>query len=154
MLRRRASNERRSRDEGAAALEFILVGVILLVPLVYLIAALGAVQGQTLGAESGARHIARAMSTAPDAATAAARADAVLASVVDEYGLASDAVEVSIRCEPAGGVCPRAGATLHVTLATRVTLPLVPPVLGLDRVASIPVEARSVQKVSRFWEAG
>ncbi|MBD7956712.1 TadE family protein [Microbacterium sp. Sa4CUA7] len=156
MLRRRASSDDAARpdDAGSAALEFILVGVILLVPLVYLITALGAVQGQTLGAESGARHIARAMATAPDAATAAARADAILASVVDEYGLASDAVEIAIRCEPAGGACPRAGATLHVTLATRVTLPLVPTVLGLDRVASIPIEARSVQKVSRFWEAG
>ncbi|MCR2801196.1 TadE family protein [Microbacterium sp. zg-Y818] len=138
-------------DEGAAALEFILVGVILLVPLVYLIVALGAVQGQTLGAEAGARHIARAVATAPNAATAAARTDAILAAVVDEYGLEPDAVEVAIRCTPAGSGCPASGATLHVTVATRVTLPLVPQVLGLEQVASIPVQAASVQKVSRFW---
>ena len=154
MLRRRACSEReRPGDEGAAALEFILVGVILLVPLVYLIVALGAVQGQTLGAESGARHIARAVATAPDAATAAARAEAILASVVDEYGLAADAVEVAVTCTPAGSACPASGATLHVTVATRVTLPLVPPILGLDHIASIPVEAAAVQKVSRFWGA-
>ncbi|MCR2784526.1 MULTISPECIES: TadE family protein [unclassified Microbacterium] len=152
MPRLKAWSDRLSRgDEGAAALEFILMGVILLVPLVYLILALGAVQGQTLGAESGARHIARAVATAPDAATAAARTEAILASVVAEYGLASDAVEVAITCTPAGSECPTSGATLHVTVATRVTLPLVPPLLGLDHIASIPVEAASVQKVSRFW---
>jgi len=141
-------------DDGSAAVEFILVGVILLVPLVYLVVALGAVQGQTLGAESGARHIARALATAPDAATAAARTEAILASVVDEYGLAPDAVEVDISCTPAGAACPRSGATLRVTVATRVTLPLVPAIFGLDRIASVPIEAASVQKVSRFWGAG
>ena len=57
-------------DRGSAALEFILVGMLLLVPLVYLIVSLGLIQGQSLGAEAGARHIARALSTAesPDAA--------------------------------------------------------------------------------------
>ncbi|WP_302848253.1 hypothetical protein [Microbacterium sp. cf046] len=39
-----------------------------------------------------------------------------------------------------------------MTVQTRVALPLVPPVLGLERVASIPVEASAVQKISRFWE--
>ncbi len=36
-------------------------------------------------------------------------------------------------------------------VAARAALPLVPDVLGLDRVASIPIEATAVQKVSRFW---
>ena len=48
---------------------------------------------------------------------------------------------------------PEAGSTLVVTIQTRVALPLVPPVLGLDRLASIPIEASAAQKVSRFWES-
>ena len=44
-------------------------------------------------------------------------------------------------------------ATLTVTVRTRVALPLVPPVLGLDRAASIPIEASSAQRVSRLWGA-
>jgi len=43
---------------------------------------------------------------------------------------------------------------VHVTIAGRVSLPLVPPVLGLDRIASIPIEATAVQKVSRTWGDG
>lgn len=138
-------------DRGSAALEFILVGFILLVPVVYLIVSLGLIQGQSLGIEAGARHIARTVAQSPDAATAESRAERVLAAVIEEYGIDPDAVEFSFSCHGSTGSCPDAGATLIVTLATRVSLPLVPPVLGLDRLASVPVQSSSAQKVSRFW---
>lgn len=141
-------------ERGSAPLEFIVVGLVLLVPLVYLIVALGLIQGQSLGAEAGARHIARVVSLASDAESAAASADRVLASVVAEYGLDPRSVDVALRCRPAGAECPRAGTTVVVTISTRVALPLVPAVLGLDRLASIPIEASAVQKVSRFRGTG
>ena len=140
-------------ERGSAALEFILVGMLLLVPLVYLIVSLGMIQGQSLGAEAGARHIARALSTAENTDAARRSADLILRSVVDEYALDADDLDVSLECRPAGGPCPEAGATLVVTVRTSVALPLVPPVLGLDRLAAIPLEASAVQKVSRFWES-
>lgn len=137
-------------DEGSAALEFITVGVILLVPLIYLVIALGAIQEQTFGAEAAARHIARVIARAPDAETAAERSDAVLAGIVGEYGLDEDAVDLTLACMPRSVECPSAGATVVVTVATRVRLPLVPEVLGLDRSTAVPVQAEAVQKVSRL----
>ncbi len=141
----------RGDDSGSAPIEFIVVGLVLLVPLVYLMVALGAVQGQALGAEAGARHIARVIATAADAADARARADAVLASIVREYGMDPSAVRLDLECRPATAACPSAGSTLVVTVASRVSLPLIPPVFGLESVAAIPIEATSVQRVSRFW---
>lgn len=139
-------------ERGSAVLEFILVGLLMLVPLVYLVVALGMIQGQSLGAEAAARHVARAVSTAADAADARQRADAVVAAVSDEYDLAE--VDLAIACAPEGASCPRAGAMLRVTVRTTVSLPLVPPVLGLDRIAAVPVEASAAHKVSRFWSGG
>jgi Flp pilus assembly protein TadG len=138
-------------DTGSASLEFILVGLLLLVPLVYLIVTLGLIQGQALGVEAGARHTARAVATASDADDARAKAERILRSVVDEYGIDREAVDVDITCASGAASCPGAGETIVVTVRTRVTLPLVPPVLGLDRLASIPVEASAVQKASRTW---
>jgi Flp pilus assembly protein TadG len=141
-------------EDGSAALEFIGLGVILLVPLVYLVLALGAIQGQLLGAESAARHAARTMSAASDGAEAMARADAAVRSAIEEYGMDAAAVDVDIRCAPAAVACPSAGATVVVTVTARVALPLVPPVLGLDRIGTVPVQAASAYKVSRTWTGG
>lgn len=141
-------------DEGSAALEFIGLGVVLLVPLVYLVLALGAIQGQLLGVESAARHAARTMSSASDERDAAARADATVGSAIEEYGMDPGSVQVTIRCAPEGAGCPSAGATVVVTVTTKVALPLVPSVFGLDRIGTVPVQASSAYKVSRTWTGG
>ena len=141
-------------DDGSAALEFITVGVILLVPLAYLVITLGAVQESLLGVEAAARHTARVIGQADDVDSAAANSDAVLASVLEEYGIDQGSVDVSMSCTPAVAACPSAGATVIVTVTTRVSLPFVPPIFGLDRAASIPLEAAAAQKVSRLWGTG
>lgn len=140
-------------DRGSAALEFITVGVILLVPLVYLVIVLGAIQQQTLGVEAAARHTARAISQAPDAETAVDRSDAVLTSIVEQYDIDYEAISLGLRCTTPGD-CPSAGATIVVTVTTRVSLPFVPPVFGLDRAVAIPVQAEALQKMSREWGGG
>ena len=143
-------------ERGSAALEFILVGLLLLVPLVYLIV----VARPDPGAVARRRgrcppHRARAVGDGgPDAATAAARADRVLAPSSTSTDSIPARVDVSLECRPAGAACPEAGCDARRDGADAVALPLVPPVLGLDRLASIPVEALRRQKVSRFWGAG
>lgn len=156
MLRARASAEGPSdegmpADEGSAPLEFILVGLLLLTPIVYLIVALGAIQGQALGVETGARQLARTIATSPDLLTADARADRVREAIVAEYGLDPATVAVTVDCAQTSTTCPAAGAILTVTVRAEATLPLVPPILGLEKIARVPVEATSVQKVSRLW---
>lgn len=141
-------------ERGSAALEFMVAGVLMLVPLAYLVLVLGAVQEQTLGAEAAARHTARVIGQAPDADTATERGDAVLAGIVREYGMDADAVGVRITCRPTARECPTAGATVIVTVRTQVSLPFLPPIFGLDELTAIPVEAQSAQKVSRQWGSG
>lgn len=143
-----------SGERGSAALEFIGLGVILLVPLLYLVLALGTIQEQMLGVESAARHAARTMSAATAQAEVAARADAAVRTAIEEYGMDPGAVEVDVRCAPVAAECPSAGATVVVTVTARVTLPFVPPVLGLDRIGSVPVQSSSAYRVPRTWAGG
>lgn len=145
MLRSRLSTD----DDGSAAVEFILVGVILLVPLFYLVLVLGQIQSHALGVESGARHLARTIASAHDHAEVADRADLVRDAISDEYGI--DGMVVEVTCLPAGDACPHAGALVQVVVRADAALPFVPPVFGLDRAARVPVEAVSVQRVSRAW---
>ncbi|OCG75419.1 TadE family protein [Microbacterium sediminis] len=141
-------------ERGSASLEFMTVGVLMLVPIVYLVVTLGILQNHALGAEAAARFAARSIAQSDDAAEAAQRADAAIAGITEEYGIDADRTTVSMTCVPAGAECPAAGATVVVTVRSAVSLPFVPDVLGLDRLAVIPVEATSGQKVSRFWSAG
>lgn len=141
-------------ERGSASLEFLTVGLLMLVPLIYVVVALGQIQHQALGAEAAARHVARAISLSSDAASAGSSASEVLSAVMAEYDLDASATSLSISCVPASVSCPTAGATVRVLVATRVSLPLAPPVLGLDQIASVPVEASAVQRMSRFWSGG
>ena len=141
-------------DGGSASLEFLTVGLLMLVPLIYVVVALGQIQHQALGAEAAARHVARAISLSSDAASAGSSASQVLSAVMAEYDLDASITSLSISCVPASASCPTAGSTVRVSVATRVSLPLAPPVLGLDQVASVPVEASAVQRMSRFWSGG
>ncbi|MBN9159270.1 MAG: TadE family protein [Microbacterium sp.] len=145
---------RHSSETGSAAVEFIGLGVILLVPLLYLVIALGAIQEEMLGVESAARHMARTMSAATDGADATARADAAVRSAIAEYAMDPDTVEVDIRCAPRGAECPSAGATVVVTVTAKVALPFLPPMSGRDRIGAVPVQASSAYKVSRTWTGG
>ena len=138
-------------ESGSASLEFITAGLILLVPLVYLVVAMSAIQGGSLAVEGAARQAARVYVQSPDQATATERAERAVQFALADYGLKPGAAQVSIDCtEPADGCLTRQSAvTVRVRLS--VALPLVPEVLSVPGAASIPVEATATQVVSRFW---
>lgn len=139
-------------DSGSAALEFIFAGVVLLVPIVYLIIAMGQIQSHALGVETAARQLARVIATAENLEQADDRAWLVTGTIAREYGIDPDTMAVSISCEPSGDPCPQAGATIRVVVSARAKLPLVPPVFGMDEAARVLVESSSIQKVSRSWD--
>lgn len=143
-------------DTGAGSLEFIVAGLVLLVPIVYLVVALGQIQHASLGAESAARHIARAIAQAPDADAANAAAERTAESIAAQYGIDGERMRLSVGCSSgtggaADGACPRAGAVVRVSVEASVPLPLVPPVLDLREATAVHVSADAVQSVSRLW---
>lgn len=78
---------RAATDAGSATIEFVFVGVLLLVPLVYLVLALFEVQRNAFAVTEAAREAGRALSTADDPATAPARAVYAVRLALADQGL-------------------------------------------------------------------
>lgn len=142
-----------SDDQGSAAIEFLLLSLALLVPLVYLVLALGSIQSHALGVEAASRHLARTMAVSADPVRAQEASERVVAHIAREYGIDPQTITVSVSCSDVTASCPSAGTIVRVTVTAEAVLPLVPPLLGLDQIARVPVEAAAAHKVSRLWMA-
>ncbi|GAA2027587.1 hypothetical protein GCM10009819_08800 [Agromyces tropicus] len=132
-------------ERGSASLEFLTVGVILLVPLVYLVLAIGSVQAAALGVEGAARQAARI--AVLDGGGASGSVERSVRVTLADYGVEAAATAVRVDCAPACAV-PGARVTVHVE--ADVGLPLVPALLSSSGIGMIRVGAEATQTVSRF----
>lgn len=140
-------------ESGSASLEFLTVGVLLLVPLVYLVLALGQIQHAVLGVEGAARHAARVIAQADEHDAGLAAAERAVRVASTDAGLDADAVSVSVSCAPDPDACGTPRGTVTVQVSATVPLPLSPPVLDLDAGLGVPVAAQAMQPVSAFGGA-
>lgn len=140
-------------DAGSASLEFLTVGLILLVPLVYLALALGQIQHAVLGIEGASRHAARVIAQASSHDEGIATADRAIRVAIADAGIVPEAVSVAVDCAPQPAVCTTRRGTVTVRVDATVPLPLAPPVLQLDVGVGVPVSALATQPVSAFGGA-
>lgn len=149
----RPCHGRLASETGSASLEFLSSGLILLVPLVYLVIAMASVQGGAFAAEGAARQAARVYVQAPDATQARLRAERAISVALADYGLDPNDAEARIQCRPRPSECLTRGGTVAVSIVVHAPLPLVPDVLNLQSRASVALQASASEKVSRFWGA-
>jgi Flp pilus assembly protein TadG len=133
---------RRRDDTGSAVVEFVTLGMLLLLPLVYLVLTLGRVQAAAFATDGAARAAARAFTTAPDEATGRARALAAVRWALKDQGFDVDPAAVA-RLSCASSPCLAPQARVRVQVSVDVVLPGVPA--ALDRVARTHVTVRSSQ---------
>jgi hypothetical protein len=145
---------RLSREDGSAALEFITAGFLLLIPLVYLVLVMAAIQGGALSVEGASRQAARVYVQAPDAGSAGQRAQTAVDFALGDFGLGAVSHSVTISCRPNPAACLTRRGFVTVTVTAKVPLPLVPNVLALRTPLAVPLSATSTEQVSRFWGAG
>ena len=137
-------------DAGSASLEFITAGVLLLVPLVYLVLVVSAVQAGSLGVEGAARQASRVFVQAPTEADARAAAERAIRVTLADYGVDASQAQVAVTCRPDPSDCLARRGFVTVEIAAVVPLPFAPPVLGLDVALAVPVRAVATEQVSRF----
>lgn len=136
-------------ERGSASLEFITAGVLLIVPVVYLIVALSSLQAAAFATEGAARFAARAYVQAEDGAAGRRLAERAVGLALDDFGVQADA-NVVITCSPRPDDCAARESFVTVTVEADVPLPLIPASLVGAFPARVPVSAESVERVSTF----
>lgn len=141
------------RDRGSAVVEFVTIGVLMLVPVVYLVVAMSAVQAAAFATESAAREAARIVVTGADEAQSAELVVAAVGWALRDQGIEADpaqAAEISCAATP----CLTPGADVTVTVSVDVPLPGLPA--GVSRVVPlvVPVSATHTQVVDEFRATG
>lgn len=138
-------------DRGSAALEFITAGFLLLIPLVYLVLAMAALQGGALSVEGASRQAARVFVQAPTVAAGRARANTAVDFALDDFGLPHSVAKMTITCRPTPAKCLTRRGFVTVTVVAAVALPLVPSALTVKTPLAVRMSATATEQVSRFW---
>ena len=140
------------RDErGSALIEFIWLGLLLLIPLVYIVLTASDVQRAAYGASTASRSAGRAFVLAPDPATAYERASRAAQTALDDQGVAHRDVSIEVSCQPSAARCLSPGSSVTVVVTVRQRLPLAPDVLG-STAPAVTVDARHTEPYGTFRE--
>lgn len=109
-------------ERGDASVEFLGILVVLVIPVLYIVLAVGQVSAGVMAVDAGAREAARILAEDP-----AREADAshAVALIVEDFGIDAQA-DVSPNCVG----CEGDGGVVDVRVSVRVPLPFVPAWLG------------------------
>ena len=120
---------RRRTERGSALVELTWLGLLLLVPLLWIVLSVFEVQRGAFAVSGAARAAGRAYTLAPSDAIGQARAQAAARQVLVDHGIGELPLGMAVTCAPAGD-CHVPGAVITVQVRSRVDLPLLPDVLG------------------------
>ena len=126
-------------DTGSAVLEFIVVGVGVLVPLVYLALCASTVHAAAFASTQAVREAGRAFSTAATPEQGRARAEAAARLALADQGLSLPRGALRVSCPVAPCLAP--GSFADVTLEWSVPLPWLPAALSGDAPSILPISA-------------
>lgn len=142
--------ERLSRvrgEEGSAIIEFVFLGVLMLVPLIYLVMALARVQAGSYAVTTAAREAGRAFVTAEAGQDAAARAHAASNVAFGDQGFdGMGSLDLSCSTSP----CLTPDARVETTARITVPLPLIPAFARNVVPLEVPLTASHLSVVDRF----
>lgn len=136
------------RDErGSAVVEFVFLGVVLLIPLIYLVMMLARLQAGSYAVSTAAREAGRAYVTTTLGESANARAEAAARIAFLDHSFQDSGV-LTIACD--GSPCLRPDGLVETTATISVPLPLIPTFARRVIPLSVPVTATHLSTVDRF----
>ncbi|MEZ0578444.1 hypothetical protein [Nocardioides sp. MH1] len=120
----------RRGEEGSAIVELVWLGILLLVPLLWIVLSVSHVQQGAFGVAAAARAAGRAYALAPDDASGRAAATAVARRALADQGLGDAPLDVSVTCTPFPHDCHSGTSVITVRIRSAVELPPLPDFLG------------------------
>lgn len=146
------SSRLRPRDErGSGLVEVTWMGVLLLLPLLWIVVSVLEVQRGSFGVSGAARAAARAYALAPDDVTGERRAAAVARLVLADQGLDDVPVRVRVTCTPYPHDCHSGTSVITVRIESSVELPLLPDLFG-GGTPSFALRAEHTVPIGRYRE--
>lgn len=154
-LRQRAAEAAGSRkrrptpanDSGSAMIEFIVIGLLLTLPVFYLVITLARLQAGTYAVAAAARESSRMFVTAPDDASGARRSQAAAALAYADQGFVDDGT-LRIRCSKQPCLSP--DSVIEGVTDLDVDLPLLPDFLRAIVPSTIHLHSRHAEVVDHF----
>ncbi len=133
-------------ERGSAVVELVWLGILLLVPMLWIVVSVFEVQGGAFAVSTAARSAARAYALAPTDASGEGAAQAAARQSLADQGVDDVPVDVDVTCTPYPGSCHSGTSIITVRVTSRVVLPLMPDFLGgntpsfrLDSAHTVPI---------------
>lgn len=142
----------RKRDEqGSALVELSWLGILLLIPLLWIVLSVFEVQRGAFAVDGAARAAGRAYALAPTDAHGRQRAEAAARQALTDQGIGDAPLDVRITCTPYPQDCHSGTSVITVVIASRVDLPLLPSFLG-GNAPSFALDATHTVPIGQFQE--
>lgn len=142
---------RRRNEQGSALVELVWLGLLLLVPMLWIVLSVFEVQRGAFAVSAAARAAGRAYALAPTDADGERRARAVARVALDDQGLTGSGFDLRVTCRPYPRDCHAGTSVITVRVSSRVDLPLMPSVLGGD-APSFALDASHTVPIGQFQE--
>jgi len=142
---------RRCDERGSALVELSWLGILLILPLLWIVMSVFEVQRGAFGVSAAARAAARAYALAPDDATGVVRARQAARVALDDQGVHGVTPDVRVTCSPYPDNCHQGTSVITVSVHSRVVLPLMPSALGGNR-PSFALDATQRVPIGQFQE--
>jgi hypothetical protein len=145
------SRPRPADERGSGLVEVIWMGVLLLLPLLWIVLSVFEVQRGSFGVSGAARAAARAYALAPDDAVGERRALVVARQALADQGLHDVPLSVTVTCSPYPHQCHSGTSVITVRITSAVRLPLLPDVLG-SGAPTFRLSAEHTVPIGRYQE--
>jgi hypothetical protein len=142
---------RRRAETGSALVELAWLGILLVLPMLWILLSVFEVQRGAFGVSAAARAAARAYALAPDDATGVVRAREAARIALADQGLHAVTPDVVVSCTPYPSDCHQGTSVITVAVHSRVVLPLMPSALGGNR-PSFALDASQTVPIGQFRE--